>query len=73
MGEIESVKAVSDIYSPVDGEVIAVIRHWRGNLESMGDDPYGMSWIVKLKVKSDLGLDKLMDYAAYEQQCASDG
>ena len=73
LGEIESVKAVSDVYSPVEGQVIAVNTDLAGNLEHMGDDPYGKSWIVKVRLASEAGLDKLLDYDAYQAQCASEG
>lgn len=73
LGEIESVKAVSDVYSPVEGEVVEVNSALVGNLEAMGDDPYGKSWIVKIRTTSDAGLDQLMDYATYQAQCATEG
>ena len=55
-GEIESVKAVSDLYSPVDGEVVAVTRsdrHWK----RLHADPYGQGWMVKIKLRDDAGLN----------------
>ncbi len=73
VGEVESVKAVSPIYSPVDGEVIEVNSTLADAVESLGDDPYDQGWIAKLRVTDDSGLAKLMDYATYQQQCASEG
>jgi len=73
VGEIESVKAVSDIYSPVEGEVVEVNSALANSLENMADDPYGKSWIVKIRLTSERGLDQLMDYAAYQAQCAKQG
>lgn len=73
VGEVESVKAVSPIYSPVDGEVIEVNSALADAVESLGDDPYDQGWIAKLRVTDDRGLAKLMDYATYQQQCASEG
>jgi glycine cleavage system H protein len=72
MGEIESVKAVSDIYSPVDGHVVEVNSAIVGNLQQMGEDPYGAGWLVKVAVQSDAGLAALLDEAAYAKQCAEE-
>lgn len=72
-GEVESVKAVSDLYSPVDGEVIEVNTALPDALESLNDDPYGRGWIVKIKVGDDAGLAELLTYADYQQQCAEEG
>jgi glycine cleavage system H protein len=71
-GEIESVKAVSDLYSPVAGEVIEVNAGLPDALEKLSDDPYGAGWLVKLKVLDDSGLADLMDYQAYQKQCAAE-
>ena len=67
--EIESVKAVSDIYSPVDGEVVAVNETLPDQLEVLNDDPYQAGWIAKIKLASDEGIDRLMDHAAYKKAC----
>ena len=67
--EVESVKAVSDIYSPIDGEVIAVNDDLPNSLETLGQDPYGRGWIAKIKINNDSGLNKLLDYSTYEKQC----
>jgi len=72
-GEVESVKAVSDLYSPVDGEVIAVHSDLAGKLETLGSDPYGEGWMIKVAVAGDGGASKLMDLAAYQKQCAAEG
>jgi glycine cleavage system H protein len=64
-GVVESVKAASDIYTPVGGEVIAINQDLADSPESVNSDPYG-SWFFKLK-PSDAGeLDKLLDAAAYQ-------
>lgn len=68
-GEIESVKAVSDLYSPVDGQVVEVNSALAERLEQLGDDPYENGWFVKIAVSSDAGLSSLMDEAAYRKQC----
>lgn len=71
-GEIESVKAVSDLYSPVTGEVVAVHSDLANRLESLNTDPYGEGWLVKIRMTDETGLSALMDFAAYEQQCAEE-
>jgi glycine cleavage system H protein len=72
-GEVESVKAVSPLYSPVDGEVIAVNDSLPDNLETLNEDPYGAGWVIKVKVTDDGNLAKLMDQATYQKQCAEEG
>ncbi len=72
-GEVESVKAVSPLYSPVDGEVIAVNDSLPDKLDTLGDDPYNEGWLIKVKISDESGLAKLMDYAAYQKQCAEEG
>ena len=68
-GEIESVKAVSDLYSPVDGEVVAVNTAVADNLEHLADDPYKAGWFIKIKISNEAGLAALLDEAAYKKQC----
>ena len=72
-GEVESVKAVSSLYSPVDGEVLAVNTDLPGRLEKLGDDPYQSGWMIKVALSGDATLSKLMDASAYEKQCAAEG
>jgi glycine cleavage system H protein len=72
-GEVESVKAVSPLYSPVSGEIVAVNSALAKSPEKIGEDPYGEGWIVKIKVSDESGLAKTMDYAAYQKQCAEEG
>ena len=67
--EIESVKAVSDIYAPVTGEVIEVNEALRNSLETLSDDPYGAGWIARIRISDDAGLGELLDYAAYQELC----
>ena len=70
--EVESVKAVSDIYAPVTGEVIAVNNALPDALETLSDDPYEAGWIAKIRVSDDSGLSNLLDHAAYEKQCSEE-
>lgn len=72
-GEVESVKAVSPLYSPVDGEIIAVNSELPDRLETLGDDPYEKGWIIKVRLTDDSSLAGLMDYSAYQKQCSEEG
>lgn len=68
IGVVESVKAASDVYTMVSGEVTAVNDKLEGSPELINTDPYGDGWIVKLKVNGGLPAD-LMDAAAYKKYC----
>ncbi|MGL4514891.1 MAG: glycine cleavage system protein GcvH [Lacipirellulaceae bacterium] len=70
--EVESVKAVSDIYAPIAGEVIEVNTSLPDTLEKLSDDPYGAGWIAKIRVTDESNLAALMDHAAYEKMCADE-
>ncbi|XZE54642.1 glycine cleavage system protein GcvH [Planctomycetaceae bacterium SH139] len=72
-GEVESVKAVSPLYSPVAGEITEVHSELPDNLESLGEDPYGEGWIVKVRLSDESSLSSLMDFATYEKQIAAEG
>jgi glycine cleavage system H protein len=72
-GEVESVKAVSPLYSPVSGEIVEVHTELPDNLETLNDDPYDGGWIVKIRLADDASLAGLMDYAAYLKQCGEAG
>jgi glycine cleavage system H protein len=64
-GVVESVKAASDIYSPIAGEVIAVNEELGGSPELLNSDPYG-AWIFKLKPSDAAEVGKLLDAAGYK-------
>jgi len=70
-GVVESVKAASDIYAPIAGEVIAVNEELTDSPELVNSDPYG-SWFFKLKPSNAGDLDKLLDAAGYAAACAAD-
>lgn len=70
--EVESVKAVSDVYAPVAGEVIAANDQLADNLELLSNSPYEDGWIARIKISDEAGLKNLMDYAAYQKQCAEE-
>jgi len=67
LGVVESVKAVSDIYSPVSGEVVEVNQALNDNPELINEDPHGQGWIVKIKIKDESELQKLMSATEYEK------
>lgn len=67
VGEVESVKTTSDIYSGVAGTISEVNSALSDHPELINTDPYGKGWLVKLKVSDASGLAKLMDAAAYEK------
>ena len=69
-GTLESVKAASDIYSPVAGRVVEVNSRLEDSPELINQDPYGEGWIFRLR--TDASLDDLMDAAAYEVEVASE-
>ena len=62
---VESVKAASDVYSPVSGEVIAANEALNGSPELVNEDPYGKGWLFKLKPSNSAELSQLLDAAAY--------
>ena len=63
--EVESVKAVSDVYAPVSGEITEVNEALGDNPEIINDDPYGQGWLVKVKLSDPAQADELLDTAAY--------
>ena len=63
---VESVKAASDIYAPVGGEVVEVNPAVEADPALVNTDPYGKGWIFKLRIKNAADLDSLMDAAAYQ-------
>src|SRR5947209_5712378 len=71
-GEIESVKAVSDLYAPVGGEVVEVNEAIKSDVQSLADDPYTKGWLVRIKVDDPSAISKLLDHAAYERQVADE-
>jgi len=65
-GSVESVKAVSDIYSPVSGEVTAINPALADAPEKLNEDPHGEAWLVKIKLSAPAELEKLMSAAEYQ-------
>ncbi len=65
-GEIESIKAVSDLYAPVGGEVVAVNEALNDAPETVNDAPYGEGWMLRIKMTQPSDADALLDSTAYE-------
>ncbi len=73
MGEIESVKAVSDVYAPVRGEVIEVNDKLPDNLTLLNDSPFEKAWIAKIRMTDAAQVSQFMSYAEYTKHCESGG
>jgi glycine cleavage system H protein len=65
--EVESVKAVSDVYAPLSGEITAVNEEISDKPELINEDPYGDGWLVRVKLSSPAEVDELMDTGAYRK------
>jgi glycine cleavage system H protein len=63
--EVESVKAVSDVYAPLSGEILEVNEALSDAPEKINDDPYGDGWLVKVRLSDTDELEKLMDSETY--------
>ena len=70
LGEVESVKAVSPLYSPVTGEVVEVHSELPDELEQLNSDPYDFGWIAKIRMTSDSGIENLLSFDDYQRQCS---
>ena len=70
-GEIESVKAASEVYMPIAGEIIAVNDELTSEPEMVNEDPFGNGWMVKIRITDASNLANLMDAEAYKQLCES--
>jgi glycine cleavage system H protein len=66
LGTVESVKAISDIYAPVSGEIAEVNSGLTETPETINKDPHGKGWLIKLRLANPAELSKLMNGAAYE-------
>ena len=72
-GNIETVKAVSDLYAPVDGEVTEVNEKLLHDPNFITQEPYTGGWLIKLKLEAGAKLDHLLTLEQYQQQVASEG
>jgi len=66
-GEVESVKAVSDLISPLSGEVLEVNSKVVDAPETVNEDPYGEGWLIRIRLTDPTQVDSLLDAAAYKQ------
>ena len=66
-GEVESVKAVSDLISPLSGEVLEVNRSVVDAPETVNEDPYGQGWLIRIRLTNPSERDQLLDVAAYRK------
>ena len=72
-GEVESVKAVSDLYAPIAGEVIEINSELPDDLDALSEEPFGRGWMIKLTVTDDSAADALLDEPGYQAHCQSAG
>jgi glycine cleavage system H protein len=70
-GVVESVKAVSDLYAPVSGEVTATNDELTAQPELVNEDPFGKGWMVRLRIADSAELDGLLDATAYDALVAA--
>lgn len=66
-GTIEAVKTVSDLFMPVDGEIVEVNTTLEDQPENVNNDPYGEGWMVKIKLENPSQVSELLDLASYEK------
>jgi glycine cleavage system H protein len=66
-GSVESVKAVSDIYAPASGEVVAINEELNAKPEKLNEDPHGAAWLIKIRLSNPADLDGLMTASAYQE------
>ena len=69
-GEVESVKAVSDLVSPLSGEVLETNQKAVDEPETVNEDPYGAGWLIRIRMSDPSEADSLMDAAAYREHVA---
>ena len=69
--EVESVKAVSDVFAPMSGEVTEVNEALKDTPEKINDDPYGEGWMVRVRLSDPSEADSLMDVNAYKESLGS--
>jgi glycine cleavage system H protein len=66
-GTVEAVKTVSELFAPVDGEVIEINEELEDNPEIVNDDPFGEGWMIKIKLNDSSQLDSLLSADEYEE------
>src|SRR5579883_414362 len=73
LGSVESVKAVSDIYAPVSGEVIEVNETLAASPERLNSDPHGEAWLVKIKLSAPSEIKQLLSAGDYQNYLGAEG
>lgn len=71
--EVESVKAVSDVFAPLSGEIVAVNGDLADSPERINEDPYGEGWLVRVRLSDSSELDSLLDADAYKRMLETSG
>ena len=71
--EVESVKAVSDVFAPLSGEIVAVNEELADSPERINEDPYGDGWLVRVRLSDPSEVDALLDADAYERLLETSG
>lgn len=71
-GEIESVKAVSDLYAPVSGKVVEVNPAVAQDVQVLAHEPFGQGWLIKIRVEDPSQVSNLLDHDAYERKVADE-
>jgi glycine cleavage system H protein len=71
-GVVESVKAASDVYMPVSGEIVAINTELEDAPELINQDPYGVGWLLRIAPRSPAEFDELLDGAGYEAKVAEE-
>jgi len=66
-GTIEAVKAVSDLFSPISGEVVEINTALEDDASTINSDPYGDGWMIKVKMSNPSEIDQLLDFAEYKE------
>jgi glycine cleavage system H protein len=71
-GEVESVKAVSDLYAPLSGEVVEVNAEVTSDVQLLAQDPYEAGWLIKVRVDDPSAVANLLDHDSYEKKVAEE-
>jgi glycine cleavage system H protein len=72
-GTVESVKAASELYMPVSGEIIAINEDLEDSPELVNSDPFGAGWMLRVKMMAPAEVDDLLDVDAYRAMCEQEG
>ena len=73
LGEIETTKAVSEVYAPVSGEILEVNDKLPDHVDLLNESPFEQAWITRIRISKPEQLSLLMSYSDYQKHCASDG